>query len=275
MQSSRLRYRTDEPSQTTVLSESVEPTVSLCCRTSANDTKRLQRYCFESTGHGRSAIRSKPGKINSVPDTTGADDADSKTGTTAPANRWSIEPQQIAAHLARRTQQVGSTLLVTIDGPAGAGKSTYAAELATALTELGYPTAVITMDDLYNGWDGLLDPNLEDNLRAWIVHPLQTGQAIRHPVFDWAQGRYRDSRELPKVSALIVEGVGAGHPVLGDQAETQLHLEATESLRSERLQHRTGPPPDQWWPQWQEQEAAYFNQYDPAAHADRIITSER
>jgi hypothetical protein len=221
-----------------------------------------------------SAISAKPGKINHVPDATGADDADAKAGTTAPANRWSIEPQQIAADLDRQSRQAGNTLLITIDGPAGAGKSTYAAELATALTDLGHPTALIAMDDLYNGWDGLLDPDLADNLRGWIVHPLQTEQAIRHPIFDWTQGRYGAWRELPSVSALIVEGVGAGHPVLGDQAEIRLYLEATESLRSERLQHRSGPPPDQWWPKWQEQEVAYFNQYDPAAHADRIITSE-
>ena len=215
-----------------------------------------------------------PGKITYVPDASGVDDAASKAGATAPANRWSIEPQQIAADLTRRSPQAGSALLVTIDGPAGAGKSTYAAELATGLTELGYPTAVIAMDDLYNGWDGLLDPELADNLRSWLVHPLQTGQAIRHPVFDWTQGRYGASRELPNVSALIVEGVGAGHPALGDQAEIRLYLEATQSLRSERLQHRPGPPVDEWWPQWQEQESEYFNQHDPATQADWIITSE-
>lgn len=256
------------------MSASVALLVPLRPRGRQKDTSRSQRRTFESVKDRRSARQAKPGKINHVPDASGVDDADSATDTTALTNRWSIEPQQIAADLAHRSPQAGSTRLITIDGPAGAGKSTYATELATALADLGYPTAVIAMDDLYNGWDGLLDPDLAHNLRGWIAQPLQAAQAIRHPVFDWAQGRYGASRELPKVSALIVEGVGAGHPVLGGQAEIQLYLEATESLRSERLQHRAGPPPDQWWPQWQEQEAAYFNQHDPATRADWIIRSE-
>jgi hypothetical protein len=215
----------------------------------------------------------KPDKIGPVPDTAGVDDADSATGSTAPAKHWSIDPQQIAAELSHRSPQAGTTLLITIDGPAGAGKSTYAAELATALSESGNPTAVITMDDLYAGWDGLLDPDLEHNLRDWIVQPLRAAQVIRHPVFDWAEGGYGAARELPPVSALIVEGVGAGQPVLGNEADLKLWLTAPKLVREQRLRHRGGPSPEEWWPQWQLQESAYFRRCDPAGQADQTVTS--
>jgi cytidylate kinase len=215
----------------------------------------------------------KPDKISLVPDAAGVDDADSATGSTAPATRWSIDPQQIAAELSHRSPQAGNTLLITIDGPAGAGKSTYAAELTTALSESGNPTAVITMDDLYAGWDGLLDPDLEHNLRQWIVQPLQAAQAIRHPVFDWTQGRYGAEREVPTVSALIVEGVGAGQPVLSNEADLKLWLAAPKTAREQRLRQRGGPSPDEWWPKWQLQETAYFRRHDPAGQADQTITS--
>ena len=51
--------------------------------------------------------------------------------------------------------------LFAIDGPAGAGKTTYAATLEAELSLKG-TVKVIHMDDLYNGWDNALSNALSE-----------------------------------------------------------------------------------------------------------------
>ena len=57
---------------------------------------------------------------------------------------------------------VGMTLYA-IDGPAGAGKTTYAAQLEAELS-LNATVKIIHMDDLYNGWDNALSNALSEIL---------------------------------------------------------------------------------------------------------------
>ncbi|MGO1280054.1 MAG: AAA family ATPase, partial [Cellulosimicrobium funkei] len=54
------------------------------------------------------------------------------------------------------------TRLVVVDGPAGSGKTTLAAQLEAAL-----PAQVLHMDDLYEGWRGLVPAWAR--LHAWVL----------------------------------------------------------------------------------------------------------
>lgn len=61
---------------------------------------------------------------------------------------------QTYASLAERIRglpaRAGRTVVVAVDGPAGAGKSTFARRLGEALD-----VPVVELDDIYPGWDGL------------------------------------------------------------------------------------------------------------------------
>ena len=188
-----------------------------------------------------------------------------------PGLTWSIGPERIAHVISNQAPGLGTTRLVTIDGPAGAGKTTYAKQLADAMRGSGFTTATIQMDDLYNGWDGLSDPQLPSHLQDWILRPLQSGQAIQHPVFDWERKEFGGKRQLPTADNLIVEGVGAGQPALAEYADFRLWLSAPVSVRAARLRARQGPSPDEWWQRWRSQEDEYFARHNPAALADWII----
>lgn len=188
--------------------------------------------------------------------------------------RWSMKPEQLAHLIPRQPRQSRAARLITIDGPAGAGKSTYAAQLGAALSHPDDSVTVIAMDDLYDGWDGLLDPKLPDHLTEWILQPLLADQPIRHPVFDWTRGHFDEWRTLPTSTTVIVEGVGAGYPSFARHADVRLWLSTPKHIRLLQLQQRSGPPPDSWWPNWQRQEAEYFAAQDPRSQADWIISPE-
>ena len=93
--------------------------------------------------------------------------------------------------------------MVAIDGRSGAGKTRLAAELSA---ELG--AAVVSLEDLYGGWDGL--ERGIDLLVSEVLEPFAAGRAARVPRYDWAAGSWAEPLPLEPPDVLIVEGVGAG-----------------------------------------------------------------
>ena len=95
------------------------------------------------------------------------------------------------------------TRLVAIDGLGGAGKSTLARRLATALD--GAP--IVPTDDFAN-WDNQFEwwPRMLDQ----VIGPLASGDVARYQRFDWDARRLADWVELPpKPNTVIIEGVSA------------------------------------------------------------------
>ena len=148
---------------------------------------------------------------------------------------------------------LGRTRLVCVDGPAGSGKTTFAARLAAAL---GDPASVLHMDDLYAGWTLT---GAVARLRAGVLAPLaQGGTGAYHP-YDWAAGRF--APEPVPVSpgpVLIVEGCGSGHRSIAPWTTLLVWVEAPPSLRLARGLVRDGVGMEGHWRRWQETEATEF-----------------
>ncbi len=103
------------------------------------------------------------------------------TGATPPAL------QAFANGVLARLQQVpaptAGPLVLAVDGRSGAGKTDLAAVLAQRTG-----AAVLHMDDLYPGWDGLAAA--VDLLRDLLTQ-LRTGRPVQQPVWDWRRVRTR------------------------------------------------------------------------------------
>jgi adenylylsulfate kinase-like enzyme len=69
----------------------------------------------------------------------------------------------------------GETKLVTIDGPAGSGKTTLAKELSISMSDASGPMSVVHLDELYEGWNDALGQKLFDRIEAWILAPIRNG----------------------------------------------------------------------------------------------------
>src|SRR3954447_14914404 len=91
----------------------------------------------------------------------------------------------------------GTTHLVCIDGPSGAGKTTLANDVAA---DLAAPT--VHMDDLYPGWAGLRAAT--HVAREWVVGPLAEGLPARYRRWDWAAGEYAEWVQLPASEVVVL-----------------------------------------------------------------------
>ncbi|UDY25298.1 4-amino-4-deoxy-L-arabinose transferase [Nocardioides sp. Kera G14] len=157
-------------------------------------------------------------------------------------------------------------LVLAIDGPAGAGKTT----LATAMRLL-QPSVVIHMDDLYAGWDGLEAGVAQVDE---IIGALRAGAVARYRRYDWALGAYGETVVVPESSLVIIEGVGSGGGSM--RADCVVWLDAPVDVRRERAVARGdfGDPSDQHWDQWAALEAAHFARAQTRERADLIIRTE-
>ncbi|MFI9404468.1 uridine kinase [Nocardia sp. NPDC052316] len=95
---------------------------------------------------------------------------------------------QIVARVQASEPRLGSTKLVAIDGPGGAGKSTLAAQLARACDATVVPT------DSFASWDNALDwwPRLERQ----VLEPLGRDEVGRYQRYDWEQRELAEWHEV-------------------------------------------------------------------------------
>ena len=88
---------------------------------------------------------------------------------------------ELSSQIATRSAKCGKSVLISIDGPAGSGKTSLAAELASKLADV----QIIHMDDLYLGWQNTLTDSLTSNLLG-IAHNIQNLGIVSFAKFDWS-----------------------------------------------------------------------------------------
>jgi uridine kinase len=171
----------------------------------------------------------------------------------------------LTVHTAR--PRCGTTKVVAIDGPSGAGKTDFAAALAERL-----PGAhILHMEDLYPGWDGLEQAVAE--LHDHVLAPLARGMPAAYRSWDWGHDRYGQWQNLPATDLLLVEGVGSGAGP-GRQLESALiWLEADPEVRFRRGIERDGESYLSHWQGWAAREEALFALDGTRSRADLIFNT--
>ncbi|MFD6952543.1 phosphoribulokinase [Nocardiopsis sp. TSRI0078] len=169
----------------------------------------------------------------------------------------------------------GRARVVAVEGRSGAGKSTVAEELGAALAARGEPTRVLTMEDLYPGWEGLAEaPEL---LREWVLEPLARGERAAWRRYDWERGAFaREWTALPgDVAAggvLVVEGSGSGAAAVRGLLDLLVWVAAPDGERSLRLDGRWDAGLYAPYRRvWAEQEEAFHRRDRPREHSDVVV----
>jgi len=165
-----------------------------------------------------------------------------------------------------RTQpRCGGTKVVAIDGPSGSGKTEFAAVLAERL-----PGAhILHMDDLYPGWNGLVQAVAD--LYDQVLAPLALGERAAYRRWDWDHDRYAETHELPPTNLLLVEGVGSGAGSGAELESVLIWIEADRSVRFRRGMERDGDSYLPRWRGWAALEKALFANDGTRARADLIL----
>jgi uridine kinase len=160
--------------------------------------------------------------------------------------------------------------VIAFDGPSGTGKTFLAHALAAQLPD----AAVVHLDDLYPGWDGLeaVVPMLVEH----VLGPLGGGSPIAVPTWDWtrdapAPPRPRPDLGPPRPGVVLVEGAGAGARACAAYLSALVWLEAPEALRKERALARDGAAYAPHWDRWARQEQAHFARERTRERADLVL----
>jgi len=154
----------------------------------------------------------------------------------------------------------GSTRVVTIDGPAGSGKTTLSASLAAGLADC----QIIHLDDLYDGWFQDLDRELAERIETSIFEPLRLGAEPRYVKYDWHIRAFTELVTVPRSPYVILDGVGSGNSMLRECVALAIWIESDPESLVNRVLDRDGAHLRDDLLRWQQHESEYF-----AAHGVR------
>lgn len=158
-------------------------------------------------------------------------------------------------------------LVVAIDGPSGAGKTT----LARAVGRL-VDARVVHLDDIYPGWDGLAEA--VPLVTTQVLEPLSRGEDTAYRRWDWMRHRWGGTQPVAVAPRLVLEGVGSSVLPAGAYAAVRVWVEASRKLRFARGMARDGEGYRPHWERWAAQESALFAADRTRERADLVVTTD-
>ncbi|WP_036309124.1 aminobenzoate synthetase [Microbacterium oleivorans] len=168
------------------------------------------------------------------------------------------------ADAARRVVRIPTIVLV--DGRSGAGKSTFADLLSG---RLGL-AALVRLDDVYPGWDGLSAG--AETVRERVLIPLREGAPGAWPTWNWTADRPSGrERRVDPAPIVIVEGAGVLTPASAALADVTVWMDAPRDARRSRALERDGETYRPHWERWERQEVAHVREHDPQGLAQFVL----
>ncbi len=128
--------------------------------------------------------------------------------------------------------------IIAIDGPAGAGKTTLAQVIKLALADR-YEVNLLHMDNLYDGWEAALSPQLSQTL-TYIVKSHRAGNNLNLAFYDWAHEHFQEAQEIVAKELLILEGVGSGQRAIRGDLTALIWIGVDEKVGLGRVLERDG-----------------------------------
>lgn len=174
---------------------------------------------------------------------------------------------QIKAALPGLLPNCGDCVVITIDGPAGSGKTTLAHTLELELSlEVG-SSYTIHMDELYEGWDSTMTPNLTSKLETILDSVVKSKKIVFTP-FNWLKNSLDTPIFIDAPKYLLIEGVGAGQSAIRKFVSLAIWIEVPEDEGLARVIERDGPAVAEFMPRFIEAQTEHFAKEDTKKSAD-------
>jgi len=188
---------------------------------------------------------------------------------SATASAFETAPGPVPAELPALIAAIAASAavpVVLLDGRSGSGKTT----LARALVEAwGGPVALVRLDDIYPGWDGL--EAASEHIREHVLEPLAAGGEPRWRRWDWTTDAPAEWHALDPSRPVLIEGCGALSRSTRALASFTLWVELDPQTRKRRALSRDGDAYRPHWDRWAAQEEAFIEREHPASLAGVVI----
>jgi uridine kinase len=177
---------------------------------------------------------------------------------------------QVVALIERAQPAKRGTILVAIDGYGGAGKTTLAGLLASAVPH----TSVVHTDDFVfpgelSGWGW-------PRFNTQVLQPLLVGRPGRYQRYDWRSGDVAEWHDVSTGGLAVCEGVSILRHELGDPWDVKIWIDCPHEVRLRRGVERDGVENRWKWEQiWIPEEDEYFLRDRPDVRADLILDGTR
>ncbi|HEY7175175.1 MAG TPA: hypothetical protein VH442_09680, partial [Micromonosporaceae bacterium] len=144
----------------------------------------------------------------------------------------------LANRVLARPARLGGVRLVAIDGPTGAGKTTFARRLAVALSEQ-VDVEVVPTDAFLRGWSPPL--SVWPELRSDVLDRLHSGQPGSYRPYDWTTNRVGEASVKVRVpDVLILEGVTSAREAVRAELSFGVFIAGDATRRFARSLARDG-----------------------------------
>jgi uridine kinase len=170
------------------------------------------------------------------------------------------------------------SVLVGIDGGAGAGKTTFTHWFAEAIRESVNPVSIVHMDSFCrpsaerSKAHALVSDLDWKRLRHQVLIPLQTSKAARFQLYDWPEDRLKDWMTIDVGGVVIVDGVTATRRELSNFYDLRIWFFCPRDIRVSRLLGR-GDTPAKEIKHWIPSEERYVASHAPSERAHLVIDS--
>ena len=171
-----------------------------------------------------------------------------------------VDPNAVVAEIMTRSAPVR---LVAVDGPGGAGKSTFAGRLAAVAGAPVVPTDdFASWDDPLGWWPRMLEQ---------VIEPLVRGEPARYQRFDWSTGRLAEWITVEPAPIVVIEGVSSGRSEWAEHLAYVVWVETPATTRLARGLERDGDDALDDWRAWMAAEDAHFERDRTRERADLVI----
>ena len=157
-----------------------------------------------------------------------------------------------------------TTKIIAIDGPGGAGKSSFAAQLSQKLGNV----PILHTDD-FASWENPL--NWWPRLLEQVLEPLSHNEIALYQRYDWGTKRLAEWHEIQPARYLLLEGVSSSREVFLPYIALSIWIETPRKERLRRGLERDGEAARTQWEEWMAREDEYIEREHPEQRADLVI----